>query len=48
VTDWATVASLATAGGTLVDEFAGYQGKRCLVSAGRHFQIDQPDPREGE
>ena len=25
-----------------------HQGKRCLVSAGRHFQIDQPDPREGE
>jgi hypothetical protein len=25
-----------------------HQGERCLVSAGRHFQIDQPDPREGE
>ena len=25
-----------------------HQGDRCLVSAGRHFQIDQPDPREGQ
>jgi hypothetical protein len=25
-----------------------HQGDRCLVSAGRHFQIDQPDPRAGE
>ena len=25
-----------------------HQGERCLVSAGRHFQLDQPDPREGE
>ena len=25
-----------------------HQGERCLVSAGRHFQIDQPGPREGE
>jgi hypothetical protein len=25
-----------------------HQGQQCLVSAGRHFQLDQPDPREGE
>jgi hypothetical protein len=25
-----------------------HQGEQCLVSAGRHFQLDQPDPREGE
>jgi len=25
-----------------------HQGERCLVSAGRHFQLDQPDPREEE
>jgi hypothetical protein len=25
-----------------------HQGERCLVSAGRHFQLDQPDPRDGE
>jgi len=25
-----------------------HQGQRCLVSAGRHFQLDQPDPRERE
>ncbi|MGB6572167.1 MAG: hypothetical protein WBF20_10875 [Trebonia sp.] len=51
MTDWATVASLATAGGTLVlagGPGAGTPGQQCLVSAGRHFQLDQPDPREGE
>jgi hypothetical protein len=25
-----------------------HQGHQCLVSAGRHFQLDQPDPREME
>jgi hypothetical protein len=25
-----------------------HERERCLVSAGRHFQLDQPDPREGE
>jgi hypothetical protein len=25
-----------------------HEREQCLVSAGRHFQLDQPDPREGE
>ena len=25
-----------------------HEREQCLVPAGRHFQLDQPDPREGE
>jgi len=42
--DWATVSSLATAGGTLVLAVATFvSGWTCVVS--RVWNLDRPDPR---
>lgn len=39
--DWGTIASLATAGGTLLPRDDG----QWIASASRHHNVDRPDPR---